>query len=64
MIAAQRVNQEESQEERGVYGCVTTGEIWQFLKLTGQELVIDPTKLYIEHIDKILGILVKTGSPQ
>ena len=63
MIAAQRVNQEESQEPRGVYGCVTTGEIWQFLQLNGQELVIDPIKIYIEHVDKILGILVKTGTP-
>jgi len=41
MIAAQRVNQEESPEQQSVYGCVTTGEIWQFLQLNGQELVID-----------------------
>ncbi|MGH9842877.1 MAG: hypothetical protein ACREEM_29415 [Blastocatellia bacterium] len=63
MIAAQRVNQEESEGRKSVYGCVTTGEIWQFLQLNGQELVIDPAKMYIEHIDKILGILVKTGTP-
>ena len=63
MIAAQRVNQEESPEQKIVYGCVTTGEIWQFLQLNGQELVIDPAKVYIEHIDRVLGILVKTGTP-
>ncbi len=64
MVAAQRVNQEEPQGPRIVYGCVTTGEIWQFLRLTGQELAIDPTKIYIEHIDKVLGVLVRTGEPQ
>jgi hypothetical protein len=63
MIAAQRVNQEESQEQKVVYGCVTTGEIWQFLQLKDQELVIDPAKVYIEHIDRILGILVRTATP-
>lgn len=62
MVAAQRVNQEESPEQKNVYGCVTTGEIWQFLQLTDHELVIDPTKIYIEHIDTILGILVKMGA--
>ncbi len=64
MVAAQRVNQEENSEFKSVYGCVTTGEIWQFMQLVGRELVIDPTKLYIEHLDKILGILVETGKKQ
>jgi len=63
MVAAQRLNQEESSEQQSIYGCVTTGEIWQFLRLTGQELMIDPVKLYIEHIDRILGILVKIAAP-
>ena len=64
MVAAQRMNLEENAESKSVYGCVTTGEIWQFMQLVGRELVIDPTKLYIEHIDKILGILVETGKKQ
>jgi hypothetical protein len=64
MIAAQRLNQEETPGQKIVYGCVTTGEIWQFLQLNGQELAIDPAKVYIEHIDKILGILVKVGTPE
>lgn len=62
MVAAQRLNQEEHSEMKSVYGCVTTGELWQFLQLENQELRLDPRKIYIEHIEKILGILVAIGS--
>lgn len=63
MVAAQRVNQEEAATDRQVmYGCVTTGELWQFLRLEKQELRLDPHKIYIEHVESILGVLVKIGS--
>ena len=61
MVAAQRVNQADAVAQKTVYGCVTTGEIWQFMQLTGQDLVLDSTKFYIEHLDKILGVFVKTS---
>ncbi len=64
MVAAQRVNLEENSDYKTVYGCVTTGEIWQFMQLKERELVIDPTKLYIEHLDRILGTLVEIGKQQ
>lgn len=64
MVAAQRLNQEQGLSHNLIYGCVTTGELWQFLKLNDKNLLIDPTKIYIEHIDGILGILLKmSGSP-
>ncbi len=58
MIAAQRLNQEENSNDATVYGCVTTGELWQFLKLTEQSLFIDQSKIYFEHIDRILGVFI------
>ena len=58
MVAAQRFNQTEG-VNKPVYGCVTTGELWQFLKLEEIELRIEPEKIYVEHIDKILGAMVK-----
>lgn len=62
MVAAQRFNQEDDQDNTLVYGCVTTGELWNFLKLEDKELMIEPDKIYIEHIDRILGNLVKMAS--
>ncbi len=58
MIGAQRFNLAEGRAPAPVFGCVTTGELWQFLQLTDQELLIDPNKIYIEHIDQILAMLV------
>ena len=62
MIAAQRVNQRDNILDLPVYGCVTTGELWQFLKLADTHLVIEPEKLYIEALDKILGMLVRMAA--
>jgi hypothetical protein len=62
MIAAHRLNQEDELPFSKVYGCVTTGELWQFLQLEDKNLLIDPTKIYIEHIDRILGILLAMGN--
>lgn len=62
MVAAQRVNQEEKVNQSSVFGCVTTGELWQFLQLSEKTLLIDPGKHYIDQIEMILGILVKMVS--
>ena len=52
-----------AQEEGGGYlVSFTTGELWQFLKLSDSLLQIDPEKIYIEHIDKILGMLAKMAA--
>ena len=40
-----------------IYGCVTTGERWQFLKLVGQVVSIDSDRYYINEIEKIIGCL-------
>jgi hypothetical protein len=57
MIAAQKFNLAAGQEVPNIYGCVTTGTMWQFLKLTGQVLTIDVTEYSLDPIDRILGIL-------
>ncbi len=36
---------------------VTTGSIWQFLKLEGQVVQIDLSEYYLKDVNKILGIL-------
>jgi hypothetical protein len=57
MVAAQRFNNEAGELIENIYGAVTTGTQWQFLKLTGHELNIDMTEYALTPIDRILGIL-------
>ena len=57
MVAAQRYNIQRQQEVNPVYGCVSTGTVWKFLRLSHTQLVIDSDEYYIDSQEKILGIL-------
>ncbi|MFN8494984.1 MAG: hypothetical protein U0350_45695 [Caldilineaceae bacterium] len=57
MVAAQIFNQREGNVIPAIYGVVTTGTNWLFLRLTGQTVEIDLTEYYLVQIDQILGIL-------
>jgi len=57
MVASQIFNQRSESEIQTIYGAVTTGSIWQFLKLEKQTLSIDLSEYYLKDVDKILGIL-------
>lgn len=59
MIAAQLFNEQENNDIKTIYGIVTSGEIWKFLQISEQTVVIDLTDYYITNIDKILGILLQ-----
>lgn len=56
MLGAQRFNELESNSISGIYGCVTTGEDWQFLKLEGNFIWVNNQRYYINELEKILGI--------
>jgi hypothetical protein len=56
MVGAQRFHAQENHPERPIYGCVTTGEAWQFLKLDGSRLILDSERHYIVDLEKLLGI--------
>jgi hypothetical protein len=56
MIAAQKFNSANGQEVPTIFGSVTTGTQWQFLKLTGKDLTIDVTEYSLDPLDRILGI--------
>jgi len=57
MIAAQIYNTRESNSISTIYGAVTTGHAWKFLKLEGTTVFIDVEDYYIKNPNKILGIL-------
>lgn len=58
MIAAKQFNQKRGIHFDEIFGLVTTGSQWQFLKLTGQHVEFDLSEYYIKQTDKLLGILV------
>jgi len=60
MVAAQLFNEREGNEIQTIYGVVTIGTIWRFLKLEGQVIQIDLSEYYITDVNKILGILFST----
>ncbi|MEG4801057.1 hypothetical protein QUB63_21125 [Microcoleus sp. ARI1-B5] len=59
MLGAQLFNKQHNDEIEAIYGCVTTGNAWKFLKLVNQTVFIDLTDYYIKEADKILGIIAK-----
>ena len=58
MLAAQQFNQERHNAIETVYGVVTTGSAWKFLRLTGTSVMVDTTEYHISQVERIVGILV------
>jgi hypothetical protein len=54
MLGAQIFNRNEGNEIEWIYGCVTTGETWQFLKLKDNIITINTTRYYINNIAKLI----------
>ena len=57
MVAAQIYNRTEEKQISTIYGCVTSGKLWQFLKLEDNNVTIDINEYSVMPIQKILGIL-------
>jgi hypothetical protein len=58
MVAAQRFNEVAERDVAVVYGCVSSGILWRFLKLEGNVVTIDCEDYALKPIDRLLGILV------
>ena len=58
MVAANRFNQAKQLPIQTIYGCVTSGTQWRFLKLEQTNLTIDLTDYPLPPVDQILGFLV------
>ena len=57
MVAAQIFNANENKPIPVVYGCVTSGKLWQFLKLENNDLTLDLNEYQVTPVERILGIL-------
>jgi len=62
MLASQLFNDLENNEIKTIYGVVTNGTLWRFMKLVSQTVYIDLTAYHVSYVNKILGILCSTIS--
>jgi hypothetical protein len=58
MIASQIFNQRKGIEIPTIYGIVTTGSNWRFLKLTDKKVCIERNEIHLDSIELIFGILI------
>ncbi len=55
--AAQLANQQARTAVTTIYGIVSTGRDWKFLRLQGKVVTIDILEYYIANLPKLMGIL-------
>jgi hypothetical protein len=55
MIGARMMNEQDGIHFPTIYGCVTTGSDWQFLKLEGQLVTLEENLKYINELPQLLG---------
>jgi hypothetical protein len=58
MVGIREFNARDGTDVPAVYGCVTSGNIWRFLRLTGTCLSIDRQEYYLHDVAKVIGIVV------
>jgi hypothetical protein len=59
LLGARSYNEIDGRPVPVLYGCVTTGESWQFLKLENSDLFLHPERFSLKEIGKILWIIVE-----
>ncbi len=57
MIAVKMFNEQEGRAASKNYGVITSGNVWKFLKLEGDDAHIDLDEYSIKELANILGIL-------
>ncbi len=55
MIGAKKYNEKRNKTNHIVYGCVTTGDDWVFMKLE-DKIEIDTRKYYLGNLPELLGV--------
>ena len=57
MIASKIFNEQDGTDLSKIYGVVTSGNIWKFMKLEDNRIYIDSDDYSIREVSKIVGIL-------
>jgi hypothetical protein len=56
MVASRLLNQKRNKDIQTIFGCVTTGAEWHFLKLQDEKLILDIQEYHIRNTNQILGV--------
>jgi hypothetical protein len=56
MVGAARFNQRSGTPVEPIYGVITTGSLWKFLRLSGATVTLDLSEYAIAQVDRLLGI--------
>jgi hypothetical protein len=56
MVGARYFNEQAGKSVPRLFGCVTTGEAWQFLRLEGTAAGIDRRRYYIDNVGLVLAV--------
>jgi len=62
MVAIREFNEQDKTPVPAVYGAVSSGSAWRFLRLTGAVLAIDRREYHSEDAASLLGVLVRIAS--
>jgi hypothetical protein len=57
MMGARIFNERADQGHLHLYGCVTSGEVWQFLRLDGSDVEIDRVRFFLDNVGGILAAI-------
>lgn len=59
MVAARIFNERRERPLAEVYGAVTTGDVWRFLRMRGATVEIDMTAYYLRDVELIVAVLLQ-----
>lgn len=63
MVGANLYNERQEKPVAEIYGAVTTGDVWRFLRLRDHTLLIDKEERYLKPIERLLGIFQAIITP-
>ena len=55
-VAARIFNERAGEADRPVFGCVTSGNDWQFFRLDGSDVILDRKLWYLDQVGGILAV--------
>lgn len=56
MLGSRKFNELKNEVVETLYGCITTADDWQFIKLEGNIITVQRKKYYLSDLEYILGI--------
>ena len=59
MVGSRLFNEKNAEPIKTIYGAITTGNIWKFLKDMDSKIYIDKKEYHINFPEKIVGILIE-----